>query len=63
MVPARRKWLGFEEAVVTIEPVAGTFAARLLVPGPVVAGERLSGFTGRWLARNGLVVTAIVVPV
>jgi 4'-phosphopantetheinyl transferase EntD len=61
--PLARKWLGFEEAVVTIEPVAGAFAARLLVPGPVVAGERLSGFTGRWLARDGLVVTAIVVPV
>jgi 4'-phosphopantetheinyl transferase EntD len=60
--PLARKWLGFEEAVVTIEPVVGTFAARLLVPGPVVAGERLSGFTGRWLVRNGLVVTAIVVP-
>ncbi|MCC3768355.1 4'-phosphopantetheinyl transferase superfamily protein [Streptomyces sp. UNOC14_S4] len=39
--------------------LSGTFSARLLVPGPVVDGERLDGFTGRWLAGEGLVVTAI----
>lgn len=38
----------------------GTFTARLLVPGPVVEGTRRGGFTGRWLARDGLVLTAIV---
>ncbi|MFE2556307.1 4'-phosphopantetheinyl transferase [Streptomyces sp. NPDC059352] len=43
------------------ESVAGgTFTARLLVPGPVVGGTRREGFTGRWLARDGLVLTAIV---
>jgi 4'-phosphopantetheinyl transferase EntD len=59
--PLCRQWLGFEEAEVTIQPATGSFAARLLVPGPVVAGVKLSGFTGRWLSRDGLMVTAIAV--
>jgi 4'-phosphopantetheinyl transferase EntD len=58
--PLSRTWLDFAEADVTIDP-AGTFMARLLVPGPVVAGVKLGGFTGRWLARDGVVVTAIAV--
>jgi 4'-phosphopantetheinyl transferase EntD len=58
--PLCRKWLDFTEAEVTIEP-SGAFTARLLVPGPVVAGVKLAGFTGRWLARDGLLVTAIAV--
>jgi 4'-phosphopantetheinyl transferase EntD len=37
----------------------GSFYARLLVPGPVVAGVGLSGFAGRWMVRDGLLFTAI----
>jgi 4'-phosphopantetheinyl transferase EntD len=59
--PLTQRWLGFEEADLTIDPVAGTFDARLLVPGPVVAGSPLPGFSGRWLVGRGLVVTAIAV--
>ncbi|WP_171166145.1 4'-phosphopantetheinyl transferase superfamily protein [Streptomyces sp. I05A-00742] len=54
--------LDFDEAELTVDPVAGTFSARLLVPGPVVGGRRLDGFDGRWAVGNGLVVTAIAVP-
>ena len=61
MVPADRRWLGFEEADLVFDP-AGTFTARLLVPGPTVAGRELTGFTGRWLVADGLVVTSIAVP-
>ncbi|MFI6449188.1 4'-phosphopantetheinyl transferase [Kitasatospora sp. NPDC050543] len=53
--------LDFSEASLTFAP-DGTFTARLLVPGPVVAGRRLPGFEGRWLAASGLVVTAVAVP-
>jgi 4'-phosphopantetheinyl transferase EntD len=60
--PLTRRWLGFMEAAVTINPADGTFAARLLVEGPVLDGRRLTGFTGRWLARDGLILTAIAVP-
>jgi 4'-phosphopantetheinyl transferase EntD len=60
--PLTGRWLGFEEAVITIDPAAGAFAARLLVPGPVIGGQPLTGFSGRWVAGRGLVLTAIAVP-
>ena len=60
--PLTQRWLGFEEASITLDP-AGTFTAKLLVPGPVVAGRQLDGFSGRWLVGDGLVVTAIAIPV
>ncbi|GAA1351400.1 4'-phosphopantetheinyl transferase family protein [Saccharothrix algeriensis] len=60
--PLTRLWLGFEEAELTINPDDGTFSARILVEPPVVDGAPLTGFTGRWLVREGFVVTAIAVP-
>ncbi|GAA0489317.1 4'-phosphopantetheinyl transferase superfamily protein [Streptomyces sp. NPDC046215] len=57
--PLTGQELGFEEAELEVDADAGTFSARLLVPGPVAGGRRLDGFTGRWLAAEGLVVTAI----
>jgi 4'-phosphopantetheinyl transferase EntD len=56
--PLTRQWLGFHDADITID-AAGTFEARLLVAAPVVAGSLLTGFTGRWAASGGLLVTAI----
>jgi 4'-phosphopantetheinyl transferase EntD len=60
--PLTLRSLGFEEAAITINPADGTFTARLLVPGPALAGRPLTEFAGRWLARRGLVLTAIAVP-
>jgi 4'-phosphopantetheinyl transferase EntD len=60
--PLTYRWLGFEDAVVDIDPAHGTFTARLLVDGPVVGGAALTGFDGRWLVSDGLIVTTIVVP-
>ncbi len=60
--PLTRRWLGFESAVVRIDPVRSVFTARVLVPGPVVNGRELPGFSGRWLARDGLLLTAVAVP-
>jgi 4'-phosphopantetheinyl transferase EntD len=57
--PLARRWLGFDEALVRIDPAAGTFSAELLVPGPVVDGAVLRGFSGRWMARGGLLLTVI----
>ncbi|MFD9886608.1 4'-phosphopantetheinyl transferase [Streptomyces alboflavus] len=57
--PLARRWLGFEDAHLDIR-ADGTFSAELLVEGPVVAGARLTGFSGTWLVRDGVVVTAIV---
>jgi len=30
------------------------------VSAPTVTGSALAGFTGRWLARDGLILTAIM---
>lgn len=59
--PLTRQWLDFDQAAVTVDPSGGTFTARLLVAGPVLAGQRLTGFSGRWLVRDGLVVTSVAV--
>lgn len=59
--PLTRRWLGFEEAPVAIDPVNRTFTARFLVDGPVVNGAVITGFEGRWLISDGLIATAIAV--
>ncbi|MGW3731229.1 4'-phosphopantetheinyl transferase, partial [Streptomyces sp. NPDC000851] len=65
--PLTRKWLDFSEADIDLvmDPhgrMHGRFQAALLVPGPVVGGERLGGFEGRWTVQRGLVATAVAVP-
>ncbi|KAB8196053.1 4'-phosphopantetheinyl transferase superfamily protein [Nonomuraea phyllanthi] len=60
--PLAKRWLDFEDAVITFQPATGTFSARLLVRGPRVDGRRLDSFSGRWLVDRGLIVTAIVIP-
>jgi 4'-phosphopantetheinyl transferase EntD len=60
--PLARRWLGFEDADITINPTDGTFESRLLADPPAVGGYPLTGFTGRWLAGNGLILTAITAP-
>ena len=60
--PLTGGWLGFADADITIDAADGTFSARLLVPVPVPGGAPLGGgFTGRWLARDGFILTAIAV--
>jgi len=54
--PLTGRWLGFEHADVTITP-DGTFTVRLLVEEQ----PSRAAFHGRWLARDGLVLTAIAV--
>ena len=60
--PLTGRWLGFEDADITVNLADGTFGARLRVTAPVAGGSRLAGFTGRWLARDGLIMTAVTVP-
>jgi 4'-phosphopantetheinyl transferase EntD len=59
--PLARRWLGFDQADITVA-LDGTFTARLLVPGPLVAGSVLTVLHGRWAADQGLVATAVVIP-
>jgi 4'-phosphopantetheinyl transferase EntD len=58
--PLAGRWLGFEDAELTPH-VDGSFDVRLRVEGPIVDGAELTGFTGRWVVRDGLVVTSVVV--
>ncbi|EST35200.1 4'-phosphopantetheinyl transferase family protein [Streptomyces roseochromogenus] len=65
--PLTRAWLDFSEADITLHPGPGdepygTLRAELLVPGPRVGDRRLQAFDGRWIVRDGLVATAVVVP-
>ncbi len=74
--PVTGSWLGFEDVDLSLSPyeswqeaggretdiAAGSFEARFLVPGPVIAGQRLASFTGRWQVRSGLVTTVLTVP-
>ena len=53
--PLAGRWLGFEDALIHINPQNGTFHARLLVPGPFVDGLRIDGFEGRFCIANQFV--------
>jgi 4'-phosphopantetheinyl transferase EntD len=57
--PLTGRWLGFEDVVLTIDRDRETFAADLLVPGPLVDGVPLETFSGRWHVNDGLLVTAV----
>lgn len=54
--PITRRWLGFEDADITLD-ADGTFHSRILLPDTPVAG-----FQGRWLVQGDILVTAIAVP-
>jgi 4'-phosphopantetheinyl transferase EntD len=60
--PLTGRWLGFEDAEVTIDQ-DGTFGARILIEGTTTdGGPPLTRMAGRWLVRDGLVLTAITLP-
>jgi 4'-phosphopantetheinyl transferase EntD len=58
--PLARRWLGFEDVLVDID-LNGFFAARLLVTGPSLDDEALTGFSGRWLVQDGLMVAVVAI--
>jgi 4'-phosphopantetheinyl transferase EntD len=60
--PLTGRWLGFEDARITIDPDNAGFTVRILIDGTVTDdGPPLTGFTGRYLVREGYVLTAITV--
>lgn len=60
--PLAGRWLGFEDAELTIDRRHRTFSARLLVPGPAFGDGELSAFRGRWAVEDGIVLSAIALP-
>lgn len=57
--PLTEHWLGFEDAVVSIDPHRESLTAHLLIPGPRPEGRELRAFQGRWLAEDGLLISAV----
>lgn len=57
--PITGRWLGFEDAVVQVDPTQGTFHARLLTTGPIANGHRLEGFDGRFCISSGFIFTFV----
>ncbi|MFD9941973.1 4'-phosphopantetheinyl transferase [Nonomuraea sp. NPDC059023] len=49
--PMTNRWLGFYDAEIDVDPFGGTFSAHIMAEG--------LRWQGRWLIRNGLIVTAI----
>jgi 4'-phosphopantetheinyl transferase EntD len=60
--PLTGRWLDFTEADITFTPDTGEFVARLLVPGPVLAGREVRSLAGRFMVANGTILTAIALP-
>jgi 4'-phosphopantetheinyl transferase EntD len=56
--PLTGQFLGFGQAAIFPSP-AGTFAVRVTGPGLATGGRPAARMTGRWLARDGLIVTAV----
>jgi 4'-phosphopantetheinyl transferase EntD len=54
--PLTGRWLGFEEAQLSLDPGTASFTARILVDAPV------RGFSGRYLIADGLIMTAVWQP-
>jgi len=59
--PLMKKWLGFEDAELSIDLGGQSFRAQLLVPGPIVDHTELSAFAGKWSVESGIILAAVVV--
>jgi 4'-phosphopantetheinyl transferase EntD len=57
--PLTGRWLGFEDARLTFSAADGTFRATVLVSPATLDGRVVTGFSGRFLAERGLVLTAV----
>jgi 4'-phosphopantetheinyl transferase EntD len=58
--PLTRRWLGFDDARLTISPTTSTFTAQILVDGTRLDGRPpLSTLYGRFAVTRGLVLTAV----
>jgi 4'-phosphopantetheinyl transferase EntD len=57
--PRAKRRLGFEDVVITVAPDRDTFSAELLVELPEPVRQGMGAFVGRWLVRDGYVLTAV----
>jgi len=57
--PLTGRWLGFEQAAANVEVAENAFRVRPLVSLPREVARILRTLSGRFLVRNGLVMTAV----
>lgn len=60
--PLMGAWLGFDDAEVFIDVARRAFVGQLLVPGPLIEGDEVGSFPGKWGRRNGLLLAAVAIP-
>lgn len=60
--PLTQRWLGFEDVAVSIETSESRFYVRSLVSLPSELDQVLRRLAGRFLVRDGLVITSVVLP-
>jgi 4'-phosphopantetheinyl transferase EntD len=59
--PIARRWLGFHDVKLSIDPVSKTFRATLNVECPILDDKPLTSFEGRYLVHDALVLTAVAI--
>ena len=57
--PLTGRWLDFRQATITVNPEGRTYSARLTASAVTLADPALTEFSGQWLVRDGLVMTAV----
>ena len=57
--PLTHRWLDFRQATITVDPERCTYSGRLIAPAVAPVDQPLTEFAGKWLVRDGLVLTAI----
>lgn len=60
--PLTGRRLGLHDIELTVDRTNGSFVAQLSVAGAGMEREPISCFNGRWLVRDDLTLTAVVVP-
>jgi 4'-phosphopantetheinyl transferase EntD len=59
--PIMKCWLGFEEACVTIDPVASSFQVSISLTDHPVKPFRDSQIDGRYISRRGYILTSVCI--
>ena len=58
--PLTGEWLDHEEVEILFDPQDGTFAALLSRHGLIVHGRQVRCLRGRWVGKQGILLTAVV---
>ena len=59
--PRTGRALGFEDAIVSVDPAGGTFSARLATPDRASLGEETTVLRGSWIVGEGIALAAIAI--